>query len=42
MEKKIPSIQQFLSAKTPQAFQALAGGKSDDSTSALSQLLNLF
>jgi hypothetical protein len=40
--KRIPSIQQFLSTKSPQAFQALTGGKSEESTSTLSQLPNLF
>jgi hypothetical protein len=40
--KTIPSIQQFLSSKTPQEFQALTGGKDGEAKSNLSRFPNLF
>jgi hypothetical protein len=42
VEKKVPSIQQFLTATTPQEFQALAGGKSKKLASTKSKLPTLF
>jgi hypothetical protein len=42
VEKTIPSIQQFLSSKTPQEFQTLSGGKDGEAKSNLSRFPNLF
>jgi hypothetical protein len=41
-EKKVPSIQQFLSATSAQRFQALNGGKNEEQVSTLSKYPNLF
>jgi hypothetical protein len=42
VEKKVPSIQQFLSAANPQEFQALDGGNNEELASTLTKLPNLF